>query len=80
MSKVEETSLKCSHEEGDSRTLFHVKSLNTPNAGVIRTADTNILIITLRNLPRPYEGMKLWLEVGLTSNNTLRYINANEMY
>ena len=80
MSKVEETSLKCSHEEGDSQMLFHAKSLNAPNAGVIRTADTDILIITLCNLPRLYKGMKLWLEVGLTSNNTLRYINVNEMY
>ena len=60
--------------------LFHAKPLNAPNAGVIRTADTDILIITLCNLPRLYKDMKLWLEDGLTSNNTLRYINVNEMY
>ena len=78
--KVEETSLKCLNEEADYRMLFHAKSRNVPNTVVIRIAETEVLIITLCNLPKLYQGLKVWLEVGLTSNNTLRYINVNEIY
>lgn len=41
----EKTSLKRSHEEADSKILFHTKSINAPN--IIRTADLDILLITL---------------------------------
>ena len=44
MRKVEETSLKCLHEEMDSRVLFHDKLINEPNTIVIRTFDTGILV------------------------------------
>ena len=30
-------------------------------------------------MPKLYQGLKAWLEVGLTSNITLRYINVNEI-
>ena len=60
--------------------LFHAKSINAPYKVVIRTADTDVLVITLCNLPKLYQGLKVWLEVDLTSNNTLPYINVNEIY
>ena len=77
--KVVETSLKYSHEEVNSRMLFHAKFINAPNTLVIRTDDTDVLVITLCNMPKLFEGLKTWLEVGLPSNNTLRYINVNEI-
>ena len=70
--KVEETSLKC------SRMLFHAKLINSPNTLVKRTADTDILVITLGHISKPFQGLKSWLRVGLTANNTLRYINMNK--
>ena len=52
--------------------LFHAKFVNTPNTHVIRTVDTGILVITLCIMPNLYEGLKGWIEFGLTSNYTLR--------
>ena len=45
MRKVEETSPKYSHEEVVTWMLFHTKFTNVLNTLVIRTADTNILVI-----------------------------------
>ena len=77
--KVEETSLKCSHEEMDSRMLFHAKFINAPNTLAIRTVDADILVISLCNMPKLFQGLKAWLEVCLPSNNTLRYMNMNKI-
>ena len=77
--KIKETTLKCSHVEVDSRMLFHAKFINAPNTPVIRPVDTDILVITLCNMPKLCSGLKAWLEVGLTSNNTLRYVNVKEI-
>ena len=60
--------------------LFHVKSINAPNTVLIKTADTYILVITLYKMPKLYQDFEVWLEVGLTSNNALRYINLSEIY
>ena len=77
--KVEETSLKCSHEEMDSRMLFHAKFINAPNTLVIRTVDADILVISLCNMPKLFQGLKAWLEVCLPLNNLLRYMNMNKI-
>ena len=45
--KVEETSLKCSHEEAHSWMLFHAKFINVPNKLAIRTVDPLIQIFLL---------------------------------
>ena len=72
MRKVEEICHKFSHEEVNSWMLLHAKFVNTPNTHVIRTVDTGILVITLCIMPNLYEGLKGWIEFGLTSNYTLR--------
>ena len=79
MRKVEETFLKCSHEEVNSQMLFHAKFINAPDTLALRTVDTDILVITFCNKPKLFLGLKAWLEVGLTSNNTLQYINVKEI-
>ena len=66
--KVAETSLKCSHEEVDSGMLFNARFINAPNDLVIRTADTEIVVITLWNMPKLFQELKASLEVDLTSN------------
>ena len=57
--------------------LFHAKALSVPYAVVIRTADTDVVVITLCKMPKLCQCLKVWLEVGLTWNNILRYINMN---
>ena len=69
---VKETSLKCSHEEVNSRMSFDAKFINAPNTIAIRTAAIVILVITIWNIPKLFQGLKAWLEVGLPVNNTLR--------
>ena len=56
MRKVEEISLKCSHEEVNSRMLFHARFINAPNTLAIRTADTDTLVIVLCNMPKLFPG------------------------
>ena len=56
--------------------LFHVRYLVTLNNVVVRTADTDVLIIALANiekLPAMFD-----FEMGLHTNNTLRYVNGNK--
>ena len=91
MRKVEETSLKCLHEEMDSRVLFHDKLINEPNTIVIRTFDTGILVslsiffsityyryYTLEH-GKTFSSVESIAGIGLTSNNTLRYINVKKV-
>ena len=78
--KVKKYSLECSHEEVDSLMLFRTKSINAPNIVAKRTADTDALVNTLCNMPKLYPSLKVWLEVGITLNNTLRYVNVNKIY
>ena len=77
--KIEETSLKCSYKEVDFPMLFRAKFISAPNTLVKRTVDTDILVITLCNKPKLFQRLKARLEVQLTSNNILRYLNVNEI-
>ena len=51
-----------------SQMLFNARFKSGPTALVINTADTDILVITLCNMPKAFQGMKSWMEVGLTLN------------
>ena len=80
MVKSEVNYLYSTHEEADSRMFFHLTNVSSPANAVVRTADTDCLIIAL-GCKRFYNPLlKIWLEVGLMSKNTLRYINVNELH
>ena len=66
------------HEETDSKMIFHVTEENS-NV-VIRAADTDVLIIALGCISQIPPYIHLWLEVVLYSKNTLRYINVIKLY
>ena len=66
------------HEEADSKMIFHVTEEN--RNVVIRTADTDVLIIGLGCISQIPPYIHLWLEVVLYSKNTLRYINIIKLY
>lgn len=70
----------CTHEEADSRMIFHLKQLNTPVNVVIRTVDTDVLIIALGCMHLLDPGKKVWLEAGLYTKNSLRYISINQLF
>ena len=59
MTKAEDMKLWCNHEEADTKMLFHVGHLVVPNNVVIRTADTDVLIIALANMEKLPAGINV---------------------
>ena len=51
---------------------------------MVKTADTHVLIIVLTNMQKLAASMRVWLDVwletGLGTNNTLRYVNVNTLH
>ena len=68
----------CNHEEADSRMFYHLSLIVTPSNVVMRTIDTDSLIIAM-GCKKFYEtSLKLWLEVGTQSKNTIKYISIDQ--
>ena len=80
MTKTVDKRLCCNHEEADTKILFYVGHLVAPNNVVVRTADTDFLIIALENMKKLPAGINVWLEMGLHTNNTLRYVKKNKLH
>ena len=74
--RTEEPSLFFSHEEADTRIIGQLGLISTPANVVITTSDTEVLAITIGNIYKIRRGITLYLEVGLVTKNTLRYINV----
>jgi hypothetical protein len=72
--------LYSTHEEADSRMFYHLDYISAPSKVVIRTSDTDCLVIALafKHLYNPL--LEIWLEVGTQSNNSQRYININSLH
>ena len=77
---TEERSLLCTHEEADSRIFSHVLSLENHSNVLIRTADTNCLIIGLGCHKKLDPSLKIRLEVRIPSRNNLRFISVDSVY
>lgn len=43
---------------------------------VIRTSDTDVLVVALGNIDKIKSGVKVFLELGLASKNTLRFVEV----
>ena len=68
------------HQEADSKMLFHVASIPSPANIVIRSVDTDVLVIALACLSKIDPRKKVWMETELVCKNSLRYININQIY
>ena len=80
MVKRIEEEYRCSHVEADSRMLFHPSKCSTPSNIVIRTIDADVIIIALGSLHLLVESKQVWIETGLVTKNTLRYINIKQIH
>jgi len=78
--KQVEATLGNNHEEADSRMFYHLANIPTPNNVVVRTSDTDCLIIALGCYQLFDQSLKIWIEAGLLTNNTQRYISINQMH
>ena len=72
--------LKSYHEESDSKMIYHLTILEENNKVIIRTSDTDALVIALSCLEHIHETISLWLEVGLYAKNSLRYIDVRKLF
>ena len=64
------------HEEADNRMFFHISNITTPSNVVIRTNDTDSLVIAIGCGQMFNENIKIWLDVSLQFNNSQRYISV----
>ena len=60
--------------------LFHVGHLVAPNNVMVRTADTDVLIIALVNIEKIPTIINVWPENGNSHEFTLRYVNVTKLH
>ena len=73
--------LACSHEEADTRIVFHLSRLqlnNNPTVAV-RCSDTDIFVLLLFHISQLSHKPLVWMDVRLSSNNTRRFINISQL-
>ncbi|CAB3249495.1 unnamed protein product [Arctia plantaginis] len=73
--KTEENELACKHEEADTRIVFHISKVPENSKILVKTADTDVLIILLGNMHK-FPNLQIWL-----ANSTSKKINnKDEVY
>ena len=68
----------CNHEEVYSRMFYHLSLVTTPSNVAMRTNYTESLVIAMGCKQFSDTSLKLWLEVGTQSKNTIRYISIDQ--
>ena len=66
------------HEEADTRMIFHLANIfeESPDVNVVvRSNDTDVLILLVYHVKQIRNNPKVWMDLGVASNNTRRYIN-----
>ena len=69
-----------SHEEADSKMTYHLTCLKENGKVIIRTSDTDVLVVALDFLEHIPESINVWLEAGLYPKNNLRYIDVRKLF
>ena len=69
----------CNHEEADSRMMLHVAhaARHDHHQILVRTVDTDIVVLTVMVTPTLPAGMEIWLAFGV--GKYLRYLVAHQM-
>ena len=87
--RSDEARLYSNHEEIDSRMFFHVSCLAENHSStsdvnvVVRSTDADNLMIAIgcfQKLQEKYQKRRLWLEMGVETKNTVRYVSVNQIY
>lgn len=76
----EKEELYISCEEADSRMFFRLDHISEPSNVVIRTEDTDCLVIALGCKRLFDQKVNIWLEAGVQRKNSLRHININQIH
>ena len=75
--KKEVIEMVCHQEEADTRLVFHLSTLPSNSNAVIRSSDTDVMAVLLGNIHKLKPDVNIWMETGLQSKNTLRYIDIS---
>ena len=59
--------------------IAHAAAVRSPATVVIRSADTDVLMITLSSISKIDENKTIYLETGLASKNTHKFINVTAL-
>ena len=76
---TEQDQFSSSHEEADNRMFFHLNHALPGSTVVMRTDDTDSLVIAL-GYKHFFNTLEIWLEAGVQGKNNLRFINVNSIY
>ena len=79
MVKSEEVAYYLKHEEADTRMIYHVGQLPSGTNVVVRTVDTDVVVIALGCFHQ-LQDKKIWVESGVQSKNNLTYISINQLF
>ena len=80
MVKSEEVTYYAKHKEADTRMIYHIVHLPSGTIVVMRTVDTNVVVIALGCLHQ-LQDKRIWVESGIQSKNNLRrYISINQLF
>lgn len=74
--------LSCSHQEADTRIIFHLQHIlqaDPDKTITVRSSDTDIFILLIYHLSKQTTPAAVWMDVGLCSNNTRRFINICQL-
>jgi hypothetical protein len=72
-------SLQLFHEEAYTQIVFHLDYVQEANIIRIRSDDTVLLIIFMYYMPHADNQIRVWLVVGLASNNIRCFISVKEL-
>ena len=75
--EVEE--LSSHHDEADTRMVFHLCGMLSSQKTIsVRTSDTDVFILLIYHVSHWQDcNSEVWMDVGLSSNNTRRHINIS---
>ena len=74
--------LVCCPEEADTRIMFHLHHILAANNGEyisIRSSDTEVFILLIYHVSNHTTSSTVWVDFGLSSNNTKIYINISQL-
>ena len=75
-------SLHCKHEEADTRMIYHMNDIISDDENKkirVRSNDTDVFILLVYHVSKIGGRSNVWMDVGLSSNNTRRDINISQL-
>lgn len=76
VTRIVDYELSCAdHEEADTKTVFLACQLKEDSNVIIRTSDTDIVVIMLANIEHLQGSVKIWMDLGV--GNARRYVDVS---